>query len=366
MKKRKVYQLLDEKMFVAPSWVPRGDRFIEILETLFTPEEAELALVIPFMPASLTDISIARGMESDKVEKMLKSMSAKGLVYEFNIEGNPMYLLFGQDTVFNYPIKYKQSDVDQNKLRSLWKEYFDEGLEHTSDTVMALGRVLPVEETISHQNVTLPYDIVSEHIDKAKYLSVGICSCRSIMGNCDNPLETCIGVGYAAKYLVEQGLSRSIDKEEAKKIVKEAHEAGLVSISTNMKHNIGIICHCCSCCCFQIGLVVKHEQYEYRPVGSFEAFVDPETCDACELCVDRCPMVAFTIDDVAFSNSEKCIGCGLCIDTCPVGAISLKLRVPSPAIPEDLMDYTMQSVKGQGTTDEFMKELKIKKSDKNN
>ncbi len=362
MEKKEIYQLLDNKISVAPSWVPRGERFIKILETLFTPEEAELALSVPFMPATLADISNSSGIETDRVEKMLKSMAGKGLVYEFNIKGSPMYLLFSQDTVFNYPIKVKHADVDQKKLRSLWKAYFDEGFEHSSETVMALGRVLPVEEAISQQNVTLPYDLVSEHIDKAKYLSAGACSCRSIMGNCDNPIETCIGVGYAAKYLVEQGLSRPVDKEEAKKIVKEAHTAGLVSISTNMKNNIGIICHCCGCCCFQIGIVAKHGLYEYRPVGSYQAFVDPEKCDVCEICVDICPMVAFTMEDVAFSDPGKCIGCGLCVESCPEEALSLILRDPSPEIPEDLMDYTMKSVEEQGTTEAFMSELKIKKA----
>ncbi len=363
MEKNEIYQLLSDKLSVAPSWLPEGDRFIKILETLYAPEEAELALSVPFMPASLEDISNASGIEPERAEKILKSMARKGLVYAFTIKGDPKFLLFSLDTIFNYPIKYKHSDINQDTLRSLWKEYYEEGWEYPEETFLPPGRVLPVEEAIHPQSAALPFDLVNKHIDEAKYLSVGNCSCRSIVGACDNPLETCIGVGYAAKYLVEQGLSRPIDKEEAKKIVREAHDAGLVSISTNMKNNIGIICHCCKCCCFQIGIAVKHNLYQYRPVGSFVASVDSDRCTACGTCIDRCPMNAISIDNYAYSDPEKCIGCGLCVESCPEEALSLILRDPPPEIPNDLMEYTMKAVAGQGTTEEFLKELKIKKKE---
>jgi len=360
MEKSEIYIMLMTKLSVAPWWVPEGDKFIKILETLFTPEEAELAIVLPFMPASLADISNACGIEPNKAEKILMSMASKGLVYAFKIKGNPMFLLFSLDTIFNYPIKYKDSDVNQDKLRSLWKEYRDEGWIDSSGTFLPPGRVLPVEEVIGSRSTALPYDLVSKHIDEAKYISVGNCSCRSIVGACDSPLETCIGIGYAAKYLVEQGLSRPIDKAEAKEIVKMSHEAGLVSISTNMKNSIGIICHCCKCCCFQLGIATKHGRYDLRPVGSYMAVVDIDTCSACGSCVDVCPMDAIAVDDSAFSDPDKCIGCGLCIASCPEEALSLILRDTPPEIPDDLMDYTMKAVAEQGTTEEFMKELKIK------
>lgn len=365
MKRKDVYAQLREKLSLAPSGAPGGERFLEILELLFTPEEARLALVLPFMPATATDVSIASGIDLERTTELLMNMASKGLVYAFEIKGNRMFLLFSLDTIYNYPIKYKREDVDQERLRLLWSEYLGEGSTHPPGSYLPPGRILPVEEEIRPETGAVSYDRVTRYIDEAKYLSVGNCSCREIVRACDNPIETCIGVGYAAKYLVEQGLSRRIDADEAKRIVKTAHDAGLVSVPSNTKENIGIICHCCSCCCAQLGVATRHGRYDLRPVGSFVASVDDSACTACESCVDRCPMKAITINGVAFSDPEKCIGCGLCISMCSEEAISLILRDPQAEIPEDVMDYTMKAVGTQGTLEDFMKELKIKNEGEN-
>lgn len=358
-----VYTRLRDKISVAPSGAPRGERFLEILEILFTPEEAELALAIPFMPASLPDIAKASGMEEAVAERLLANMANKGVVYAFELKGNLMYLLFNIETIYNYPIKYKHPDVDQQRLRALWKEYLEESpFPERSSTeegkYIPMGRVLLLQEDIPIQSGALPQDEVFRYIDEAKYICVGDCSCRSIMGACDSPIETCMGVGYAAKYLVERGLSRPIDKEEAKSIVRKAHEAGLVSIPNNAKENIGIICHCCKCCCAQLRVATRFGRYDLRPVGSFVAEVDGESCISCGLCIDVCPMGAISIDEIAFPDPEKCIGCGLCVSSCPEGSLSLAKRKPSPEVPENIVDYTMKAVKAQGTEQEFVRELK--------
>ena len=51
MEKGSVYVKLYRKLSVTPTGVPKGQRLIEILKVLFTPEEAGLALILPFMPS---------------------------------------------------------------------------------------------------------------------------------------------------------------------------------------------------------------------------------------------------------------------------------------------------------------------------
>ena len=54
------------------------------------------------------------------------------------------------------------------------------------------------------------------------------------------------------------------------------------------------------------------------------AKVDPDTCTACESCVDACPVEAISMkDDLAVVNQDECTDCGECVDTCPVEAISM-------------------------------------------
>jgi ferredoxin len=61
---------------------------------------------------------------------------------------------------------------------------------------------------------------------------------------------------------------------------------------------------------------------------SYQARIDAEVCNACEICLDRCPMEAISMDaeQVVRVDLQRCIGCGLCVSSCPEGAASLEQR----------------------------------------
>jgi ferredoxin len=363
MDDKEVYRTLRDKLAVTPMGVPEGDEFIEILSIIFTPEEAALAALMPFMPAPLSEITEAVGVEEGKVKKILDGMADKGVVYTFEYEGTPMYMLFTVlPGIFEFPIMKKTLDIDYPRLLSLWKEYHERGWDREDEPkgAVPLGRVLTVEEELTAKKDVLPRDLVYSYIDEAKYISVGDCSCRTVVGACNAPKEVCLGIGYGAKFLAERGIARLIDKEEAKAIVQKAHDAGLVSACTNTSDRIEFICHCCPCCCGMLSVATKHGRYDLRPISTYVACVDTDTCTACASCEESCPMGAITIDDTADIDGDKCIGCGLCISVCPEEALLLTTRKPEPVVYKNIQEWSQAAVTTRGTAEAFAKELVVK------
>ena len=55
------------------------------------------------------------------------------------------------------------------------------------------------------------------------------------------------------------------------------------------------------------------------------AIVDSKKCNACETCVDSCPVEAIEMKaEVAAINADDCTDCETCIDACPEEAISME------------------------------------------
>ncbi|RLI31429.1 disulfide reductase [Candidatus Bathyarchaeota archaeon] len=55
-----------------------------------------------------------------------------------------------------------------------------------------------------------------------------------------------------------------------------------------------------------------------------KAYVKPELCDGCGVCVDVCPAAAITLSSKAKVNPFMCTGCGACVPVCPKEAIDFK------------------------------------------
>jgi ferredoxin len=373
MEKNSVYDDLYNKLSVTPTGVPNRERLLEILKVLFTPEEAGLALILPFMPTPLSDIADAVDMDSEDTKQTLLHMADKGLVYATEENGIPLFMLFGVSwTLFKYPVVSKVPGVDHQRLELLCREFLAEdtligdGTLNTEGRHVPIGRILPIQENLSSETEVLPQDLVYQYIDRAESISVSECACRKIVGACDSPREVCIAFGYQAKYLAERNMARFIDKHEAKTIHKMASDAGLVSVTSNTKDAIGIICHCCSCCCAQLGAATRHGRYDLVPKGAYVASIDEDDCNGCGSCLGECPMKAIISGDAggderARIELEKCIGCGLCVSSCPDDAISLVQRSPLPDVPKDVVAWMEKAVEMRGVKEEFQRELTIRK-----
>lgn len=95
------------------------------------------------------------------------------------------------------------------------------------------------------------------------------------------------------------------------------------------------------------GITEKGENKRKYMNALFEAIVDDEECVACEDCVDRCPVAALTIEDVATVDREKCLGCGLCVGACSSDAITMHLREDREEPFDRVLDMGMAILKGK-------------------
>ena len=69
-------------------------------------------------------------------------------------------------------------------------------------------------------------------------------------------------------------------------------------------------------------------------------YIDPGKCQACMICVRRCPVeaIAGAKNQIHIIDQEKCIKCGICLEVCPAkfGAVMEITGEPAPPpIPEE-------------------------------
>jgi ferredoxin len=213
-----------------------------------------------------------------------------------------------------------------------FKEFYDSAMVDELGASNVPGfKVLPVEETIEADTVLYPYHKLKESIRNARKIAVYDCVCRKesrLLGEgCDYPMEeTCLAFGAAAEYYIDNGWAREITPEQCLEVIEKTDKAGLVHAGVNSKH-LSNICNCCPCCCATMKGITQRGYDKHKYLNAlFESIIDQELCVECGSCVERCPVDAITLEDVAVVNRDLCVGCGLCASVCPEDAIIIRLR----------------------------------------
>ena len=93
-------------------------------------------------------------------------------------------------------------------------------------------RTIPIEGTIEDPRRIAPYEDVMGIVESQNFLAVCNCACRQRKrvdpdsAQCEHPEEVCLHFGDLAHYLVDNGLSRQISKEEAKRYPQSRRRGG--------------------------------------------------------------------------------------------------------------------------------------------
>jgi electron transport complex protein RnfB len=300
---------------------------IKILKKLFTEEEAGLTLQLSMVPEQLHNIAERLDRNADELGNKLDEMANKGLIFRIRRE-DVVYYRAAPFMIGLY--EYAVARIDR-ELAALFREYYDEAyIASVGDIKIPGFKVIPVEDTIKTNSVLLPYQKIEESIRTARKIAVTECVCRKeamLLGEaCDHPIENCLSFGVAAEFYIESGIGHEITADEAIRILKEADDAGLIHAGANSKH-LSNICNCCPCCCAGLKALTQKGSYRERHFNPiFEPVIDADVCTACETCVERCPVGAITVEDIARVDRDKCLGCGLCSGPCPVEAIRMIVR----------------------------------------
>ena len=348
-----VYKKLCEQLAKRGGRYPGMDipEFYELVEALFTPEEAEAYLAIPkgFHPADT--IAAALGKDKAEVAKILENMANRGLctagtMGDITFYGAPPFV----PGIFEFQFMRGTKTDQDKKLAKLihdYKEAVDAAKGPPAETFPTM-RVIPINTTIENQNTVHTYHQTAGYIEKYDPISVSTCFCRheakllDPADDCGNPDEVCMQFGSGAQFIIDRKLGRKISRDEALAILNQAEAAGLVHTSLN-RQEIDFICNCCACHCMVLKTALTQSKPGNALNSGYQPKWDEDLCTACETCIDRCPTEALIMGDRDLPEVDlnRCIGCGVCASGCPEEAITLVERtdiMPPPVDQKALRD----------------------------
>jgi ferredoxin len=186
---------------------------------------------------------------------------------------------------------------------------------------------LPTGEIVSTERALNFIDAISR-LDKVE-IAVGPCRCQESLGQKKGTYIKDMVILYGAEaYKRASNEYKDISSEEAKTLLKQLQEEGMIpAFYACMKSKgwVFVICNCESEICFpfrahQVAGGILHP-------GPDIVSHSRDMCVGCGTCVERCHFGANTmVDGICQVDLSKCYGCGLCVATCQGQAKSMVAR----------------------------------------
>jgi Pyruvate/2-oxoacid:ferredoxin oxidoreductase delta subunit len=359
-----LYRELHGKIDGLSTRAPWSETFHAILKELYSEEEADVIVKMPYSLSPLKRIAHLSGKDEKGLSAVLGGLAGKGLVIDI-FRGETAYYMPSPMVIgiFEFTMMRRGNDLDTKKMARLFHEYLS-----SDDSFVAANmrggnafsplRVIPHEEGFLPDDAVevLDYEKARAIIENTQRFGIGICSCRHEMHHldekkCEVPLETCTSFGFGVDYLVRNRLAREASKSEMLENLARSRESGLVLSADNVKRNVSYMCHCCACCCHYLAGLSKWGYTEAVVTSSFLARPDDAKCNGCKICSLACPVKAITMEELTppepkrrrkpVVNESWCIGCGVCTLRCNTKSMHLVPRKQRVITPQDMFEKTI-------------------------
>lgn len=343
---------------------PYTEELIDLLQEMFSPTEAQVALAIPndldpLQVVSLDNIVARADLPVAEVTNALGSMAGRNMLFTApTTDGGIGYALlqvgYGLPQTFFW--KGQQDDTTK-RMAKLVLKYFTVP---TTQKIYGGVRTKSFKYSPANRSINIPMQGVMPNeqigpiVEAATKIAVAHCPCRmsaKILGrtDCQHSLEVCVKYDEMAEFVVDRGLAREISKDEAHQIMADSEKEGLVHMVDNAQGRIKHTCNCCGHYCWNVGIIRRRKiPRDQLMAVYFIRETELDECIGCGACAEICPVDAVKmVEDKPLVDPGWCIGCGVCAVQCPANVITISRRIEDQA-PKDIAQLHRQIKKERG------------------
>jgi Fe-S-cluster-containing hydrogenase component 2 len=327
------------------------EAFKDALRQTVTPEEVEVFFLLPFIGGitfdKLESLADKKGINKEWLQPSLEKLAREGFILSYQTPRGHAFERSHLAHLSEQQVR-KQEDTARRKVYAEWWNSSAEGRTRPLSKT-PYYRVVPAEAALTHTPATrniemnvpvpdpravLPLDVISKMVATRSVIGVAECTCRKtqkVIGKgCEHPLETCFVFNHLAETLIDAGIARKLDYNEALRILGECDAAGLVHNIDNAEGEFTSLCNCCPCSCVLFKTVGRGAT-NTMAVSRYISSLDIAKCKGTGACATICPARAITMNgERASLDQAKCVGCGKCVVNCPSSAIKLVQRLKEP------------------------------------